>query len=1015
MAKRTSIAKQLGLSNDPVQPKEFSREAFRLTPSPARGGGWTPAVAETPTAGNTTIGRLAGALSSVSGLLAQAKAFEDKKLEMEQQGLQIDHQTALVQLQGQGADARSASLAAQMDIAQQQTAEAFELDRLQQMNPEDRKFAASHASEYVEEADQQRKDAQVEMVRADALVPVAQKHPVVKNEIREIFRGNEAAATYFDDLADDLEEWKKGPEGGDGVFTPSEDEFNQYVAQWTQDYKDKLQITANSAAEGAFNTAIADGYNKTLPRYKREVFDYVERASLNDFQQQANLNLDAAYNSTLGGLEGETGEVNYDTLLSAPWWNTIRQKNPDELDGFISQSVLGSIDRALDFGKGGKPLVALKELEKAKIMLGLPDSDKDYKYRGKISFKEGTVGQKLFASIAAAEESIEERELNNTGKPAAVFLSKLQPYLSAFMHNQGTIANTELDILLGNPTTNNIEAIRGMFAPEDVESTHVQELLKEYEEFSFEERIMANESLYSLVEKTRTNQEERLAVAQKVIAPTMKSYSNPNVYATGDDDALAKAMMNILVDEDGQTTVSDDVRAALNDPNVTEGEVRTGEAPLPVVGALSGEQIAVILQKAQSDTALESRQAIDDFVETFAEENGRSPALADFKDQLGPTLVDLSSRGFMEKVHDMVQKQVSEERMRKFRKGETVNLRKITETDAQGASETKQISAPSTARDFYKTVDTAYKSQQKIRADKAKLSGKQKEFTKEDSVQSKRFLEALDEQKGQAELAYEVAEKAVTSNIYDHMTRGTFFPGKGFTQEEYSAAQRGVLDAFETKVEYGISADEAMAYYTSTMVNGSMGRRVLIRSSEDRFNAIHDKIEETGGQDLNRYRERYLEFDKYKKEYRRKFIRQIPTSPTYLKSPNLARGAYADYYTDRLLPDVRATDQDGEIVEGQTLAVKGDPADSTIDIGFLSRIKPPVTDLPVDGVNYNAKGGIKSYNMAVIKSSLDADDKGLNKMARLWGYEDTKEGLKEFLKYQYTHPLFEIRKRAQGK
>ena len=224
-------------------------------------------------------------------------------------------------------------------------------------------------------------------------------------------------------------------------------------------------------------------------------------------------------------------------------------------------------------------------------------------------------------------------------------------------------------------------------------------------------------------------------------------------------------------------------------------------------------------------------------------------------------------------------------------------------------------------------------------------------------------------------------------------------------------SQRTVLDSFENKVGYGISADEAMAYYTSTMVNGSMGRRVLIRSSEDRFNEVHDKIEENGGEDLEKYRARYLEFDKYRKEYRRKTTEEAPDSPDYLRSPNLARGAYSDYYTDSLIPDVRATDQDGAFVEGQTLAVKGDPADSTIDIGFLSKIKPPITDLPLDGVNYNAKGGIKSYNMDVIKSALDADDKGLDKMARLWGYKTSKE----FLKYQYTHPLFVTRQRAQGK
>ena len=833
MAKRTSIAKQLGLSNDPVQPKEFSREAFRLTPSPARGGGWTPAVAETPTAGNTTIGRLAGALSSVSGLLAQAKAFEDKKLEMEQQGLQIDHQTALVQLQGQGADARSASLAAQMDIAQQQTAEAFELDRLQQINPEDRKFAASHASEYVEEADQQRKDAQVEMVRADALVPVAQKHPVVKNEIREIFRGNEAAATYFDDLADDLEEWKKGPEGGDGVFTPSEDEFNQYVAQWTQDYKDKLQITANSAAEGAFNTSIAVGYNKTLPRYKREVFDYVERASLNDFQQQANLNLDAAYNSTLGGLEGETGEVNYDTLLSAPWWNTIRQKNPDEVDAFINRSVLGSVERALNFGQGSKPLLALKELEKAKIMLGLPDSDKGYKYRGKISFGESTLGQKLLSDIYATEANIEEKALLNTGKKGAAYAEKIKASLLSRAYDQSFEENLNFSSLLSNPNTNNIEVIKGMFSAEEADSAHAQALFKEYEEMSVEERIIANESLYRIAETTRVSQLERASIMQRYVASNMEDYGNSQVYDNRrDDKALIKQMVETLVNEDGQTIVSNDVRAALGDPMFTEGPEGQPRLSIGVVNQLTSREIRAMLADVKGETLIEPDQATHDFFKEFKETNGVRPNANAIREQLAPILRDIAERGFLQKMHDRVLRKTAERDLRLQEMGEPVRDQVSSERDPDGRTTETRTPLPNTFTDFYSNLGDLYKTQESIKADATKIAGKPKKLTKQDRESSQRFLDVVAEQKAQAEVAYTAREKALTNSIYDHMTRGflyfktgrdlgdvqkgvkdkgLFKRDRGFTQERYNAAQRTVLDSFENKVGYGISADEAMA------------------------------------------------------------------------------------------------------------------------------------------------------------------------------------------------------------
>ena len=151
MAKRTSLAKQLGLSDDPVQPQSFSREAFKLSPVPVRGGGWSTAVAATPTPSQTNLGRLSGALSQVSGLLAQAKAFEDKKLEMEHKGLQIDHQTALSQLQGQAMDARIGELATKMDMAEQMTAEAAEANYWASMSFEERERAEREQAEFVDE------------------------------------------------------------------------------------------------------------------------------------------------------------------------------------------------------------------------------------------------------------------------------------------------------------------------------------------------------------------------------------------------------------------------------------------------------------------------------------------------------------------------------------------------------------------------------------------------------------------------------------------------------------------------------------------------------------------------------------------------------------------------------------------------------------------------------------------------------------------------------------------------
>ena len=182
-----------------MQPQSFSREAFKLSPVPVRGG-WSTAVAATPTPSQTNLGRLSGALSQVSGLLAQAKAFEDKKLEMEHKGLQIDHQTALSQLQGQAMDARIGELATKMDMAEQMTAEAAEANYWASMSFEERERAEREQAEFVDEIGKIRTDAQNEMFKQEAQTPEAKKDPVVKNERRELYRGAQGKPEIFQPL-----------------------------------------------------------------------------------------------------------------------------------------------------------------------------------------------------------------------------------------------------------------------------------------------------------------------------------------------------------------------------------------------------------------------------------------------------------------------------------------------------------------------------------------------------------------------------------------------------------------------------------------------------------------------------------------------------------------------------------------------------------------------------------------------------------------------------------------------
>ena len=79
MAKKNTLAQQLGISGDPVQPPEFSRANLQLRPSAVRGGSWRPAVPGVLPASQTSLGRLSKALAQGGGLLGQMMDLKAKK------------------------------------------------------------------------------------------------------------------------------------------------------------------------------------------------------------------------------------------------------------------------------------------------------------------------------------------------------------------------------------------------------------------------------------------------------------------------------------------------------------------------------------------------------------------------------------------------------------------------------------------------------------------------------------------------------------------------------------------------------------------------------------------------------------------------------------------------------------------------------------------------------------------------------------------------------------------------
>ena len=124
MAKKNTLAQQLGISGDPVQPPEFSRANLQLRPAAVRGGGWSAAVPGTLAASETNLGRLAGALAQGGGLMGQIAELKSKKAELEEKGLAVNHQTALSHMRGQVMGEKIKQLSMSLDMADQQTYEA---------------------------------------------------------------------------------------------------------------------------------------------------------------------------------------------------------------------------------------------------------------------------------------------------------------------------------------------------------------------------------------------------------------------------------------------------------------------------------------------------------------------------------------------------------------------------------------------------------------------------------------------------------------------------------------------------------------------------------------------------------------------------------------------------------------------------------------------------------------------------------------------------------------------------
>ena len=193
MPKQQTLAQQLGIGDDPVQPPAFSRANLQLRPSSVRGGGWRPAVPGPLSASETSLGRLASALSETSGLLSQVTALKAKKAELEERGLVATHQTAMGQLQLQIGNEKLTQLSNSLDTAEEKTQEATDRANWEGMTEEERQQTQKNIEDYAVEQERLMTESRNNVVAADAQEHgpgTRNQNPVPRKMVSEAFLGS---------------------------------------------------------------------------------------------------------------------------------------------------------------------------------------------------------------------------------------------------------------------------------------------------------------------------------------------------------------------------------------------------------------------------------------------------------------------------------------------------------------------------------------------------------------------------------------------------------------------------------------------------------------------------------------------------------------------------------------------------------------------------------------------------------------------------------------------------------
>ena len=963
MAKRTSLAKQLGLSDDPVQPQSFSREAFKLSPVPVRGGGWSTAVAATPTPSQTNLGRLSGALSQVSGLLAQAKAFEDKKLEMEHKGLQIDHQTALSQIQGQAMDARIGELATKMDMAEQMTAEAAEANYWASLSFDERERAEREQAEFVDEIGKIRTDAQNEMFKQEAQTPEAKKDPVVKNERRELYRGAQVARDFPAALTEALQEWAEGS-GEEGVqFRPSEEDYNAFVIQFTERYKGEHNIEIGSTADRAFNVGTRRVFETVVPTEKVKLFAALEGEVLIDDIKQAEQTLGDIISAGGGSLQATEKTLLDDSALEAPWWNTLKGRSLKQKDAFFKLYV----DNLLAQSEANPAA-----LETAKLLLRLPDKDPEFKYRSDAPFSESSLYLTQLNRILLAEEQQEERAIAKVGKQAESLASRIKGPLAFSLHDFSADELTTIALDFATNADSTPTFLPRIFGDEPTETQKA--ILREIEEAPLSVRhelfsVLSNQitALANNKDELYNNLRERLIDKNGVRIGQQEHEGGLNPW-----QLHAEMRAN-------NVEISNGAAAALGyvmkdgKPSEAVPIYKPGMPPEEVTQSkLSLTQLANEVYGPANDIARNKmRNEIQKYISDYKDaNNGKMPNVEQMTIDLRERVNAINGVELLEDIA-LFAERAHAERMPESAPTFEGPLSRLRDEPRMGVGEkTGMFTSESTeqrafdvpgpegpiATGLFHTYEQAFKKGGGLMGDKPLPPGEREE-------QARALMSDLKKQRGNFERQEETARQEIIEMFKMQSQRtGTRQLNLSDRWPGFDEATTGYIKyqkAWEQKAAYGLEMDEVKRLMTTTINNNKDTGFIVLGTGEEYWNEAVDEIMATG--------------------YSVKGFR-LGGAP-----PETAEEFAKMYSSGRGRP-------------GQTGWMYQDNA---IPVDTLKVIRPPIANLPQGIVSRNEKGEITKVNEKQFAERLNLNNKGLIRLSVLYGFSNTKD----FIKYQYDHPV----------